>query len=184
MACGFFSWPQGLRTVIVRSVARQQISIINLSVLILIEALLSSFFSFAQTTESLSLDRPTLNIAHESNRVLKVSFQSVAVQKYQLAFSNDLRRWDVLGDLFDGTGDLMTLRVQKPEESLGFFRLNSAAGQRTASDQEKMIGVWRGGFPNEVTPTYELVVTSEKISGKNLKDGTSLGEGTYKLDPT
>src|SRR5580765_5870566 len=49
-------------------------------------------------------------------------------------------------------------------------------------DRKNMLGTWRGGFPNEKTPQYELIITEEKISGTNLRDGRSLGEGSWVLD--
>ena len=58
----------------------------------------------------------------------------------------------------------------------------AAAQDPPSTEQKKLIGTWRGGWPNEKAPSYELVITADRITGKNLKDGTSLGEGTFTID--
>jgi hypothetical protein len=58
----------------------------------------------------------------------------------------------------------------------------AVAAAEEQTDQNKMIGTWRGGFPDDKKPRYELIITAEKISGTNLQDGKSLGEGSWVLE--
>jgi uncharacterized protein (TIGR03067 family) len=66
---------------------------------------------------------------------------------------------------------------------VGFGSRPGVADEAAPGDREKIIGVWRGGFPNERKPTYELVITPRKIRGKDLRTGRNLGQGTYRLKP-
>ena len=50
------------------------------------------------------------------------------------------------------------------------------------SDKQRIIGVWSGGLPGE-PGTIELTITPSKISGRNPRNGKSMGEGTYEIDP-
>ena len=52
-----------------------------------------------------------------------------------------------------------------------------------ADDRKEILGVWKGGMPGEPFGSIELTITAAKISGRNSRNGKSLGEGTYQLDP-
>lgn len=67
--------------------------------------------------------------------------------------------------------------------ALALVMLASLPGNAGENDKQKILGVWSGGLPGE-PGTIELTITSSKIIGRNPKDGKSLGEGTYEIDPT
>jgi hypothetical protein len=52
-----------------------------------------------------------------------------------------------------------------------------------ADDRKDIVGNWKGEMPGDPAGSIELVITPERISGRYLKTGKSLGEGTYQLDP-
>ena len=70
-----------------------------------------------------------------------------------------------------------------PAILLGLALLPAWAQNDAAAEQKKMVGVWRGGWPDDKKPRYEIVITLDEITAKNLEDGKTLGKGTYKLDP-
>jgi len=49
-------------------------------------------------------------------------------------------------------------------------------------DRKALVGVWKGTLPGEQFGDIELTITAEKISGRNLTTGRTLGEGTYEID--
>ncbi len=51
-----------------------------------------------------------------------------------------------------------------------------------ADDRQSIIGVWVGRMPGDAEGTIKLTITPAKISGRNPKNGRSLGEGPYELD--
>ncbi|HLX64830.1 MAG TPA: hypothetical protein VKX17_26395 [Planctomycetota bacterium] len=51
-----------------------------------------------------------------------------------------------------------------------------------ADEKKKMIGVWRGGWPDDKTPRFEITITADKITGKDLTNGRDLGTGSFTLD--
>jgi hypothetical protein len=59
------------------------------------------------------------------------------------------------------------------------FALESAS----ADDRKAIFGVWKGTLPGEQFGDIELTITADKISGRNLTTGRTLGEGTYEIDP-
>ena len=65
--------------------------------------------------------------------------------------------------------------------------LGALAGLQTlplhADDRKDIIGVWKGGMPGDPPGSIELTITPTKISGRNPRNGKSLGEGTYEIDP-
>ncbi len=61
---------------------------------------------------------------------------------------------------------------------------SALAQDSSAEERKKLIGTWRGGMENERQPSMELVITATKITGKNLRTGQSLGEGTFHLSPS
>lgn len=63
------------------------------------------------------------------------------------------------------------------------FEFLPAFAQKSDDQQKKLIGTWRGGWPDAKQPMYEIVITSEKIVSKDLRSGKDMGEGTFKLDP-
>jgi uncharacterized protein (TIGR03067 family) len=72
----------------------------------------------------------------------------------------------------------------------------SIAAEPKVSDEEtkeraKLQGTWRGfvvhgkGEKSDEGPLHlELVITAEKITATDVREKKSLGEGTYKLDPS
>jgi len=50
-------------------------------------------------------------------------------------------------------------------------------------DRKAILGVWKGGMPGDPPGSIELTITPTKITGRNSRNGESLGEGTYQLDP-
>ena len=50
-------------------------------------------------------------------------------------------------------------------------------------DRKAILGVWKGGMPGDPPGSIELIITPTKITGRNPRNGESLGEGTYQLDP-
>lgn len=52
-----------------------------------------------------------------------------------------------------------------------------------ADDRKDIIGVWKGGMPGDPAGSIELTITPTRITGRNPRNGKSLGEGTYQLDP-
>lgn len=52
-----------------------------------------------------------------------------------------------------------------------------------ADDRKTILGVWKGTLPGEQFGDIELTITADKISGRNLTTGRTLGEGTYEMDP-
>jgi uncharacterized protein (TIGR03067 family) len=52
-----------------------------------------------------------------------------------------------------------------------------------ADDRNDIIGVWKGGMPGDAPGSIELTITPTKITGRNPRNGKSLGVGTYQLDP-
>jgi hypothetical protein len=52
-----------------------------------------------------------------------------------------------------------------------------------ADDAKAILGVWKGGMPGDAPGSIELTITPTKITGRNSRNGKSLGEGTYELDP-
>ena len=63
------------------------------------------------------------------------------------------------------------------------FAIIPVFAQNEPNARKKLVGTWRGGWPDDKQPQYEIVFTAEKITSKNLKGGEAMGEGTYKLDP-
>jgi hypothetical protein len=63
--------------------------------------------------------------------------------------------------------------------ALCLFILASAS----ADDRKAILGVWKGPLPGEQFGDIELTITADKISGRNLTSGRTLGEGTYEMDP-
>lgn len=59
----------------------------------------------------------------------------------------------------------------------------TAQAREPADDRKAILGVWRGGMPGEPAGSIELVITPTKITGRNPRNGESLGEGTYEIDP-
>lgn len=66
---------------------------------------------------------------------------------------------------------------------VGLAILPARAQNDAAGERKKLVGVWRGGWPEDKKPRYEIVITLEEITAKNLEDGKDLGKGTYKVDP-
>lgn len=64
--------------------------------------------------------------------------------------------------------------------TLGALAQDSAS----AEEKKKLIGTWRGGMDTERQASMELVITATKISGVNLRTGQSMGEGSYRLNPS
>jgi hypothetical protein len=54
----------------------------------------------------------------------------------------------------------------------------------SADDRKAILGVWKGTLPGEQFGDLELTITADKIAGRNLTTGRTLGEGTYEMDPT
>lgn len=52
-----------------------------------------------------------------------------------------------------------------------------------ADDRKDILGSWKGEMPGDPPGSIELVITPQAISGRYLKTGRSLGEGTYQIDP-
>ena len=52
-----------------------------------------------------------------------------------------------------------------------------------ADDAKAILGVWKGGMPGDPPGSIELTITPAKITGRNSRNGESLGEGAYELDP-
>lgn len=69
--------------------------------------------------------------------------------------------------------------------ALAFVGIGFAFGSLPlrADDRKDIVGNWKGEMPGDPEGSIELVITPEKISGRYLKTGKSLGEGTYRLDP-
>lgn len=66
---------------------------------------------------------------------------------------------------------------------LSFAGVPAQAAQPSGSDVRNLLGVWKGGMPGEPPGSIELTITPEKITGRNARNGESLGEGTYQLNP-
>jgi uncharacterized protein (TIGR03067 family) len=62
--------------------------------------------------------------------------------------------------------------------TLGALAQDSAS----AEEKKKLIGTWRGGQAHERQPSMELIITATKISGTNLRTGSSMGEGNYRIN--
>lgn len=67
--------------------------------------------------------------------------------------------------------------------SLFLVLLIAFTASAAADDRKAIVGVWKGGMPNEPPGSMELTITPTKITGRNPRTGESLGEGTYELDP-
>lgn len=65
--------------------------------------------------------------------------------------------------------------------AVAFCAVGRAADEQ-ADEKKKMVGTWRGGWPDDKTPRFELVITAEKITGKDLTNGRDLGTGSFTLD--
>ncbi len=59
----------------------------------------------------------------------------------------------------------------------------AASSPLHAEDRKEILGVWKGGMPGEPFGSIELTITPTKITGRNARNGKSLGEGNYRLDP-
>lgn len=66
---------------------------------------------------------------------------------------------------------------------LSFASFPAKAAPPAAGDARNIVGVWKGGMPGEPSGSMELTITPERITGRNPRNGESLGEGTYQLDP-
>lgn len=66
---------------------------------------------------------------------------------------------------------------------LSFGSVPAKAAPPVAGDARDILGVWKGGMPGEPPGSIELTITPERITGRNSRNGESLGEGTYQLDP-
>jgi len=50
------------------------------------------------------------------------------------------------------------------------------------NDNKAILGTWRGGWPDDKTDRFELVITADKITGKDLMGNRTMGAGTFTLD--
>ena len=58
-----------------------------------------------------------------------------------------------------------------------------ASQSALADDRKDILGQWKGEMPGDPPGSIELTITADKISGRYLKTGKGLGEGTYQIDP-
>lgn len=63
----------------------------------------------------------TLRIQRAANQRITISFRTELGKKYQLFLSSDLSQWEAWGDLFNGTGDALTLQSIEPTDT--FFKV-------------------------------------------------------------
>ena len=52
-----------------------------------------------------------------------------------------------------------------------------------SDDRKAILGVWTGGMPGDPPGSIELTITPTKVSGRNARNGKSLGVGTYEINP-
>jgi hypothetical protein len=67
--------------------------------------------------------------------------------------------------------------------ALGVGFVPTHAESPSHGDHKAIVGVWKGGMPDQPPGSIELTITPTGISGRNPRTGESLGEGTYEIDP-
>jgi uncharacterized protein (TIGR03067 family) len=67
--------------------------------------------------------------------------------------------------------------------AIGTSAIGGPQPGQTLEERSRLVGTWRGKMAHESEPSLEIVITPEKISGRSLRGGEDLGEGTYEIDP-